>query len=54
LLIAIKIDEKNKQIESEDHLKQINERQNGRIEEDLKKLDDKSIEIQERLNDLQN
>ena len=48
------IDEKNKQIETEDHLKQVTERQNGRIEEDLKKLDDRSITIQERLNDLQN
>lgn len=34
------IDEKNRQIETEDHLKQITERQNGRIDEDLKKFEE--------------
>jgi len=33
------IDAKNKEIETEDHLKQLNERQIGRLNRELKKLD---------------
>lgn len=33
------VDAKNKEIESEDHLKQITERQTGRIESELRKLE---------------
>ena len=48
------IDARNKEIESEDHLKQIAERQTGRIESELRKLEKLGIEQQERLNDVQN
>lgn len=48
------IDDKNKEIETEDHLKQLNERQIGRLRGGLRKLEEKEIEKQERLNDIQN
>jgi len=48
------IDDKNKEIETEDHLKQLNERQIGRLRGGLRKLEEKEIEQQERLNDIQN
>jgi len=48
------IDAKNKEIETEDHLKQLSERQTGRIESEIRKLDKLAIEQQERLNDVQN
>jgi len=48
------IDDKNKEIETEDHLKQINERQIGRLRGTLRKLEEKEVEKQERLNDIQN
>ncbi|EGR29742.1 hypothetical protein IMG5_149250 [Ichthyophthirius multifiliis] len=48
------IDEKNKEIETEDHMKQITERQIGRIQSELKILEKRTIEQQEKLNDVQN
>jgi len=48
------IDDKNKEIETEDHLKQLNERQIGRLRSALRKLEEREIEQQERLNDIQN
>jgi len=48
------IDDKNKEIETEDHLKQLNERQIGRLKGGLRKLEEKEVEKQERLNDIQN
>ena len=48
------IDGKNKEIETEDHMKQMAERQIGRLESELKKFDKQNIEEQERLNDVQN
>jgi len=48
------IDDKNKEIETEDHLKQLNERQIGRLRGGLRKLEEKEVELQERLNDIQN
>ncbi|KAL4481667.1 hypothetical protein ABPG74_007756 [Tetrahymena malaccensis] len=48
------IDAKNKEIETEDHMKQIAERQSGRIQSELKILEKRSIEQQEKLNDVQN
>ena len=41
MLIFSKIDTKNKEIETEDHLKQLNERQIGRINRELKILESK-------------
>ena len=35
------IDDKNKEIETEDHLKQLNERQIGRLKSGLRKLEEK-------------
>lgn len=48
------IDDKNKEIETEDHLKQLNERQIGRLRAGLRKLEETEVERQERLNDIQN
>jgi hypothetical protein len=48
------VDQKNKEIETEDHLKQITERQIGRIERELQRMDQNGLEKQERLNDIQN
>jgi len=48
------IDDKNKEIETEDHLKQLNERQIGRLRGALRKLEEQEVEQQERLNDIQN
>jgi len=48
------IDDKNKEIETEDHLKQLNERQIGRLRGGLRKLEEQEVELQERLNDIQN
>jgi len=48
------IDDKNKEIETEDHLKQLNERQIGRLRAALRKLEEQEVGKQERLNDIQN
>lgn len=47
------IDAKNKETQSENHMKQITERQTGRLEAEMKKLERQAVEFQERLNDTQ-
>ena len=47
------IDTKQKEIESENHMKQVTERQVGRLESEMRKLEKHSVEFQERLNDTQ-
>eukprot|EP00854_Cymbomonas_tetramitiformis_P008918 gene8918-10568_t len=49
-----RVDTKNKEIESEDHLKQINERELGRIRKDMEALDREGVELQDKLNSIQN
>ncbi|KRX02640.1 hypothetical protein PPERSA_11980 [Pseudocohnilembus persalinus] len=48
------IDEKNKEIETEDHLKQISERQIGRLQAEYRKMKKLAMEQEEKLNDVQN
>ncbi|KAM3137530.1 hypothetical protein pb186bvf_010320 [Paramecium bursaria] len=48
------IDTKNKEIETEDHMKQVTERQIGRLQNEMQKQQKIMIEQQERLNDVQN
>jgi len=48
------VDSKNKEIESEDHMKQLEERQAGKYANDLKLLESLSAELQDRLNNIQN
>ena len=48
------IDNRNKEIESEDHLKQIAERATGRFLNEIKNMDGQSVDLQDRLNNLQN
>ena len=48
------VDQKNKEIESEEHLKQIAERQSGRLNNELKKLEQRVADQQDRLNNIQN
>lgn len=47
------IDVKHKETESENHVKQINDRQIGRIGGEMKRLEKQQIEYQERTNDNQ-
>ena len=47
------VDSKNREIETEDHLKQLAERQTGRLYSELQKLDQKAAEQQDRLNTVQ-
>lgn len=47
------IDAKNKETQSENHMKQVTERQAGRLEAEMKKMERQSVEFQERLNDTQ-
>ena len=48
------VDAKNKEIETEEHMKQIAERQSGRLRNELKKLEQRTAEQQDRLNNIQN
>ena len=48
------IDNRNKEIESEDHLKQLAERATGRLLNEIKNMDVQSADLQDRLNNLQN
>ena len=48
------VDAKNKEIETEDHLKQLAEREAGRIRQELQKLDVRAEEVQDELNVVQN
>mmetsp|Transcript_20436 Transcript_20436/g.66353 ORF Transcript_20436/g.66353 Transcript_20436/m.66353 type:complete len:909 (-) Transcript_20436:163-2889(-) len=47
-------DAKNNEIETEDHLKQLNERATGRMREEVKKLEKEQYELGDKLNALQN
>lgn len=48
------VDSKNKEIESEDHMKQIEERQAGKFKNDLEKIEAVAADFQDRLNNIQN
>ena len=44
------VDQKNKEIETEEHMRQIDERQGGRLKNELKKLEQQNADQQDRLN----
>jgi hypothetical protein len=46
------VDNKNKEIESEEHLKQLAERQSGRLRNEIEKLEKRIAEQQDRLNNI--
>lgn len=48
------VDNKNKEIETEDHMKQLEERQAGKFTNDLQKTEGKAADLQDRLNNIQN
>ncbi|CAI2383185.1 unnamed protein product [Moneuplotes crassus] len=48
------VDSKNQAIETEEHMKQIAERQAGRLKNELSKLDQRVADQQDRLNNIQN
>lgn len=48
------VDAKNKEIETEEHLKQITERQSGRLKNEIEKLEQRVADQQDRLNNIQN
>lgn len=48
------VDGKNAEIETEEHMKQIAERQSGRLKNELTKLDQRIADQQDRLNNIQN
>ena len=48
------VDNKNQAIETEEHMKQIAERQAGRLKNELTKLDQRVADQQDRLNNIQN
>lgn len=48
------MDVKNKEIESEEHLKQVAERQSGRLRNEIEKLEQRVADQQDRLNNIQN
>ena len=48
------VDAKNKEIETEEHMKQITERQSGRLKNEIEKLDNRIADQQDRLNNIQN
>jgi len=48
------VEQKNREIETEDHLKQVAERETGRLYAELKKLESQAAEQQDRLNSIQN
>jgi len=48
------VDNKNKEIESEEHLKQLAERQSGRLRNEIDKLEKRIADQQDRLNNIQN
>ena len=48
------VDVKNKEIESEEHLKQVAERQSGRLKNEIEKLEQRVADQQDRLNNIQN
>mmetsp|Transcript_47153 Transcript_47153/g.63946 ORF Transcript_47153/g.63946 Transcript_47153/m.63946 type:complete len:263 (-) Transcript_47153:1749-2537(-) len=48
------VDAKNKEIETEEHLKQVTERQSGRLRNEITKLEQRIADQQDRLNNIQN
>lgn len=48
------VDGKNAEIETEEHMKQISERQSGRLKNELTKLEQRIADQQDRLNNIQN
>jgi len=48
------VDAKNKEIETEEHMKQITERQSGRLKNEIEKLETRIADQQDRLNNIQN
>ena len=48
------MDAKNEEIETEEHLKQIAERQSGRLRNEIEKLEQRVADQQDRLNNIQN
>ena len=48
------VDAKDKEIETEEHMKQITERQSGRLKNEIEKLDNRIADQQDRLNNIQN
>ena len=48
------VDTKNKEIETEEHMKQITERQSVRLKNEIEKLDNRIADQQDRLNNIQN
>ena len=48
------VDAKNAEIETEEHMKQITERQSGRLKNEIEKLDNRIADQQDRLNNIQN
>ena len=48
------VDAKNKEIETEEHMKQITERQSGRLKNEIEKLANRVADQQDRLNNIQN
>lgn len=48
------VDTENRQIDSEDHLKQLSERQIGRLYSELQRLEQEAADQQDRLNSVQN
>ena len=48
------VDAKNKEIETEEHMKQITERQSGRLKNEIEKLENRIADQQDRLNNIQN
>ncbi len=48
------VDDKNKEIETEDHLKQIEEREAGKFAADLQRAENRAADMQDRLNNIQN
>jgi chromosome segregation ATPase len=48
------VDQKNKEIETEDHMKQLEERQAGKLANDLQKGESRAADLQDRLNNNQN
>ena len=47
------VDAKNKEIETEDHLRMLSQREGGRLVQELKKIEVEKAELQERLNVVQ-
>lgn len=51
--IVVQVDSKTKEIETEDHLKLIDERELGRVGLEIAELEKEEIELQDKLNSVQ-